>query len=258
MKRLLILVLLFFTLTHSQAQQQRLIVYGGVPWFAFDPITNSYQKGSLSQIWGYAEAWREELGDTDFFLMAHPDFLAQMPDSYRLYHECSGDSVMLSQIHSYIGLRDSVSSSFDLGRFLPDTIAQGELLVIDKWEMFGDVTLKAKMVDIRDFPNSSEFLSAQDHNIQTLRRYFSTPIVELDTVFTTEDCYFGASHLSGLFHRYQLETTGADLSLFAPSRQQFSWSAGGLYVKDIFQMLVYDNQLTVVTVSGALVLEFLE
>ncbi len=258
MKKFLISLILSLAALQSFAQGQRMIVYGAAPWFAFDPLSNSYQKGSLAQIWGYSEAWREELGEENFFIMPHPDFYRNMPLGYKAYMASSGDSTLLHKIETYMGVNPAAAESFQLETHLPDSLKRGEILVIDKTEFFGDVSFETKVVDISEFPLSRDFMDSFDQDIQKLRLRFASPITQLDTSFTTRDCYFGPSLLAGLFHRYQLERTGADYSLFAPPRFDATWGAGDLYIKDVYRMLGYDNELVVVECSGALLLEFLE
>ncbi len=258
MKKLLISLILSLAALQSFAQSQRMIVYGPAPWFAFDPLSNHYQKGSLAQIWSYGEAWKEELGEENFFLMPHPDFYKQMPLGYKAYIAASGDSTLLHKIENYMGVDPTAAESFQLSNHLPDSLKQGEILVIDKTDFFGDVSFETKVVDISEFPLSRGFMEHFDDDIQKVRLRFASPIATLDTVFSTRDCYFGPSHLSGVFHSYQMERSGADFSLFAPARFDAKWDAGELYIKDVYRMLGYDNELMVVECSGAQLLEFLE
>lgn len=252
-------LIIFFSIISftGLAQQQRLIVYGGSPWFPFDPLSGSYQKGSLAQLAGYVDAWREELDAENVFLAESDNFLKTMPDGYKAFLAAS-DSTLLRSIRDYMEVTPIDTVKFPINGHRPDTLRGRNVLVIDRWDFFGEVTFESKIVDVGEFPSSKDFLTRMDRGVQSVRRYMSTQIKVLDTVYTTRDCYFGPSRLAGLFHSFQRDVSGADISLFAPPRLDRTWDAGELFVKDVYGMLVYDNDLSVVEATGAQVLEFME
>ncbi|MEG1607205.1 MAG: 5'-nucleotidase [Mucinivorans sp.] len=241
----------------SVAQHQRLIVVGGSPFFPFDPISDHYRKGSLAVADGYIKAWAQDIEPENVYVAIGPTFWNYMPEGYKAYCEVV-DSTLPSRVAIHLGVRPFEQELFKYELPSQDTIKNGYILVVDRYQVDSSIEIKQKIVDINDFPISKEYMDKFNNDIQAMKRFFATPVAHLDTALTVKDCFFGPSMMAGLFHSFQLKAAGSDLSLFSPPRSEFVLDSGELYAGKIYELLRYDNALVVVKASGAMVKEYLE
>lgn len=251
---------LFFTLfaiisLSSFGQQERLIIFGGSPWFAFDPISGGYRSGSLAQLSSYIDAWKAELDDENVFVAQANNFFNTMPNGYQAYN-AAADSTLIGQIFDFMTVSVVDTVKFPISQYVTDTLRDRHILVIDRWDFLGDVSFAHKVVDIGDFPVSKRFNEKFDRQQQQLKRFFATPIANLNADYSTRDMFFGPSRLGNLLHNFQLQF--GNVSIVAPPKKDLTWSSGELYVKDIYEMFTYDNDLCVVKVRGELLKQFME
>ena len=139
-----------------------------------------------------------------------------------------------------------------------DTLKGGDILVVDRFNFLGDVTYEHKVFSIKDFPYSKKFIEYFERQEQEMKRFFATPILNLPENYSTREGYFGPSVLSNFMHSFHLEASGADISIYAPSLEDFTWKKGDLYLKNIHSYIRFDNSLSVVQATGKQLLEFLE
>lgn len=251
----LFLALLFFATLSCFGQQERLIVFGGSPWFSFDPISGSYRSGSLAQLASYVEAWKLELDDENVHVTNSKNFLQTMPNGYQAYNYAK-DSTLLKDIFSYLNVTPVDEAKFQLSKYNTDTLKDKHILVIDRWDFLGEISFAHKVVDIGDFPLSKDFNATFDRQQQQVKHFFSTPIANLPTDYSTRNMFFGPSVLGNLLHNFQL--TFGDVSIIAPGKRDLTWKAGELYIKDIYDMFSYDNDLSIVSATGKQLKEFME
>lgn len=254
MKRLFLLLLLMIPLS-SYGQHDRLIVFGGSAWFPFDPLSGSYRSGSLAQLASYVEAWSEETDIDNVYICASKNFMQKTPSGYQTYHY-NVDSTLIRRIYKFLNVTDNDNSKFDLSKYNIDSLANKHILVIDRWDFFGDVNTSKKVVNIGDFPISKSFMETFSDDEQAIKRHFSSPIANLGSDFSTRGMYFEGSKLGNLLHNFQLQY--GDVSIIAPPKFDMTWKKGDLYIKDVYEMFTYNNDLSVVTSSGKLLKEFME
>lgn len=250
----IILALLFFVTVPVFGQQERLILFGGAPWFEFDPLTSHFRSGSLAQLSSYVDAWRQELDPENVFVAHSDNFLTAMPKAYQLYNQ--QDSILLPAIFKFLNVTNVDTLKFPISKYITDTLRNRYVLVIDRWDFLGDVTYAHKVVDIGDFPLSKDFEAKFGKKKQQVKHFFSSPLCTLSKDHSTVGMYFGASELGNLLHNFQLSF--ADVSIVAPPKLNMSFKAGDLYSKDVYDMFVYDNDLSVVEASGAQLKQFME
>ncbi len=256
MKRLFITLALTFLSLSALAQQQRLIVFGGSPWFNFDPLSSYFTKGSLVQTAGYIEAWRQELDPENVFVSHTPSVLKTLPNGYSSYN--AANPKLLDSIYKYLRVTQLDTTKFKFPTQIMDTLKGEYILVVDRFDFLGDVTFQHKVFSIKDFPNSRKYLENFDRQQQELKRFFATPIINLPQDYTTRESYFGPSPITNLMHAFQLDKSNAEISIYAPSLEDFTWKKGDLYLKNIHTFIRFDNELTVVKTTGEILLQFLE
>lgn len=214
------LILFFFLLTCTCAQAQKAALrVAPKALFGFEPLANRYVPHHLAPIATYITEWRKEIPNLPLFLS---DSLLDPATKFYLNHV---DTTLYDRILTH--LNASIDTSY---------------------QKIQDSTLYT-------FPPSRQFLSAFDPDIQKIRRFFATPIAIFDTAKTFDP--YAPSPLSQTMHSFQLEASGAELSLWAPARMDAKLEKE-LYAKDIFYMLRHTNQLVVITLSGKEIKELLE
>ena len=211
------LFVLFFLFCFCAAQAQKFVAPQSL--FGFDPLNNRYVPHHLAPVATYLAEWRKERPE---LTLAVSDSLLDPATKYYLNHV---DTTLYHRILTYL-----------------------------------NATKTSKPTPTQDsslysFPSSRPFLDFFDGDMQAMRRFFATPIARFDTVVAFDP--YAPSPLSQLFHVFQLETSRADLSLWAPPRLDASLGPE-LYIKDIYWLLRYPNTLVVVELSGKEIKALLE
>ncbi len=109
--------------------------------------------------------------------------------------------------------------------------------------------------NLRDFPHSRAFNEYFNSDIERIKRYFASPLCRFDT--TLKYNAYGDSDFEALFHTFQREVTGAQLSIFSPPRLTAQLPEE-CYISNIVSLLYYDNSLVVVEMTGDEILEMIE
>lgn len=76
--------------------------------------------------------------------------------------------------------------------------------------------------------------------------------------FSCRDAYFGPSAFMELIHSLQLEVSGADISLAAPTSFDATLHKGPLRISDMFTLYRYENQLCTLSMTGLEIKNHLE
>ena len=116
----------------------------------------------------------------------------------------------------------------------------------------------AKTVDISGFPVDAEYEEHFKPLSDSMRVYFNAPVTTLTHTIRQSDALPGSSAYAGLFHRFQMEATDADVSLFACPVWGDSIPAGPITLKDIVRRFRYDNRLCVLELTGSEIKSYLE
>lgn len=198
---------------------QRTVEVAPAAIFPFDPLSGRYVKHSLAPVATYIAAWRE--AGSEVRVSVSDSALAK---AYRLYLDIE-DSTLMVRVLEYLNAQKS------------DTIIQP---AIDA---------------LYEFPQSREFLSHFDPDIERIKRFFATPLAIRDSAVVFDP--YAPSDFSRLFHAFQLTASGADLSLFAPATLD-AQIPQQLFIKTIFSLFPFDNQMTVIKLRGREVKVMLE
>ncbi len=216
-KRFFILTAVCLLALSSSVTAQRRVDVSIEGLFAFDPLTGYYCKESLPSVATYIEAWRQE---SEVLLYIDN----RLSWGYR--HYCSEvDTTLLLRVSEYLG-----------GEILPR---------VDS----------SYLRDISDFPQSRAFNAHFASDIEAIKRYFATPIHRFDSVLSYNP--YGDSDFESLFHTFQCDITGADISLFSPPSLT-AILPSELYIRQLVELLYFDNELVVVQLSGRQLRDILE
>lgn len=208
---------LFFLVAPLVCSAQKAICVTIDSFFPFDPSSGRYSARSLAPVHSYCNAWRAEGSDVKLFLRDSLWF------GYRFYCQ-SVDTTLYGRVLDYLEAQPTL-----------------------------DTTLQA--VDVSGFPPSKDFLTFFDSDIERIKRIFATPISQFDTILRFDP--YSSSRFTSLFHSFQLELSGAQLSIFTPPYINAQLPAQ-CFIKHIASMFRFDNQLVVVEMSGAQIKQMLE
>lgn len=187
--------------------------------FPFDPISGRYVAGSMSQVAAYTEQWR--LYDSLSLRVSK-----RLMGGYQIYEQLV-DSTLSDRVLEYFSPYTAVSK------------------------------VDSTLIDFSQMPHSKRFNEQFNSDIQRVKRFFATPLCKIVDTLRARESFYGASAYGSLFHRFQLEVSGADVSLFAPPHAD-GVLHGEMFVADLLRIFRYDNSLVVVRMSGKELREYLE
>lgn len=240
----IVLLLTMVTPTEGQGQKRTIIIDASAP-FPFDPIRDRYMKGSLASVVTFVDAWRSELGASNVKVVVGRSLNRSL--GFEIY-EAIGDSTISKRVLQYLGCSGSDTSM----------VRRGSVVVVDSLRIGDSVKVVRKDVSIEDFDTSPAYLKEFDEDIRAIKRLFLNPITTSDTLFSIRDSYFGSSAFASLFHAFQQQVSGCEISLFAPPKRDGAIEQGSLYIQDLYRMFSYDNQLVILEISGESLYQFLE
>lgn len=208
-------VICLFLFTTTVAQN-RVDVLECRTLFPFEPLTGRYEAQSAARAATFINGWK---GHGREF---------QIRDSlsigYKIYDDLV-DSTLDDRVWAWIGVKKAPVDS------IVDTL------------------------DLRDFPVSSQFMRHFESEIQRIKRFFATPIAELE--HSVEFDYYRPSELSAIFHQFQMESSRAQVSFFAPPTPDVILGPE-IFINTVFDLFYFDNQLVVVNLSGRQIKTYLE
>ncbi|MGB4572731.1 MAG: 5'-nucleotidase C-terminal domain-containing protein [Rectinemataceae bacterium] len=130
-------------------------------------------------------------------------------------------------------------------------------------------SVRGAAVNIANYKPDPDFTTQFQPAFDDIKKWVDRPIGKMDGVISTRDSMFGDSAFVDLIHRIQLELSQdpaiglapADISFVAPlsGDAKIPTSADGtLYVRDMFNLYVYENFLYTMTMTGQQIHDFLE
>jgi 2',3'-cyclic-nucleotide 2'-phosphodiesterase / 3'-nucleotidase len=130
-------------------------------------------------------------------------------------------------------------------------------------------TIQGETIDVTALKADEEFTARFKKQYEEVKAYVSRPIGKITGSITTRDSMFGDSEFVDLIHRIQLELTSkpeyqlnkTDISFAAPLAFDATIPSsrdGTLYVRDMFNLYVYENFLYTMNLTGQQVKDFLE
>lgn len=132
-----------------------------------------------------------------------------------------------------------------------------------------DKRVRGGLVDVGQYKVDADFNAKFQGGMDEIKKWVDRPIGKMDGVITTRDSMFGDSAFVDLIHRIQLDLSKdpaiglapADISFAAPlsADAKIPTSVDGtLYVRDMFNLYVYENFLYTMSMTGKQVQNFLE
>lgn len=128
----------------------------------------------------------------------------------------------------------------------------------DMWGHFSISAITPENVAIADFPASPMALRMFGYAKDEVKEYVSKKIGTITETITTRDSLWGDNKFVDLIHTLQLDLTNADISFAAPLSLDASIKKGQVYVRDMFNLYVYENLLYSMDMTGAEIDAFLE
>lgn len=129
--------------------------------------------------------------------------------------------------------------------------------------------VRGGLVDVTQYAVDKEFNDTFSGGMDAIKKWVDRPIGKMDGVISTRDSMFADSAFVDLIHRIQLDLSKdpaiglepADVSFVAPlsADAKIPTSADGtLYVRDMFNLYVYENFLYTMKLTGRQIKDFLE
>ncbi len=119
-------------------------------------------------------------------------------------------------------------------------------------------TIKGEIIEINKYKPDREFTAAFQSALETVKAYVSREIGIFTETVSTREAMFGDSAFVDLIHRFQLENTGADISLVAPLSFDMTIEKGKVSVRDMFKLYRYENLLYTMELTGKEIEDYLE
>lgn len=119
-------------------------------------------------------------------------------------------------------------------------------------------TLRPALVSVTELEPDAAFLATFADQQQEVKDYVGKRIGTFTTGISTEDAFFGPSAFMDFIHRMQLDITGAQVSLAAPLSFHAVLPEGDVFVRDMFNLYKYENQLYLMELTGREILGHLE
>jgi len=132
-----------------------------------------------------------------------------------------------------------------------------------------DKQVTGSLADMTKYEADPDFVAKFQDGFDAIKQWVDRPIGKMDGVITTRDSMFGDSAFVDLIHRIQLDLSNdpsmglkpADISFVAPLSADAKIPTskdGTLYVRDMFNLYVYENFLYTMDLTGQQVKDFLE
>lgn len=118
------------------------------------------------------------------------------------------------------------------------------------------VTSELIRIDGRQYDGQMEVLFRPEY--EEVRDFSMRVVGKLEVPLKTRDAYVGMSDYVNLIHSVQLSVPEAELSLAAPLTFDGNVKSGPVSFNDMFTVYPYENQLSVVRLTGREILDILE
>lgn len=130
-------------------------------------------------------------------------------------------------------------------------------------------SVRGAAVNVAAYKPDPAFTAKFQPQYDAIKKWVDRPIGKMDGVISTRDSMFGDSAFVDLIHRIQLELSQdpamglapADISFVAPLAADAkipTSTDGTLYVRDMFNLYVYENFLYTMSMTGKQIKDFLE
>lgn len=124
-----------------------------------------------------------------------------------------------------------------------------------KWKV---ISCAGELQDLTEFRPDKQYDKHFETFTNQVKQFANRKIGVLQNSLYTKDCFFGNSAFGDFILNLQLKITGADIAFNAPLSFNDSIVKGNIYVKDMFKLYKYENQLYVMNLTGEEIRKHLE
>lgn len=121
-----------------------------------------------------------------------------------------------------------------------------------------DFNISSEIVNLRNAPESKEYLSHFNTQFEEIRKFVDQPIGNLTADICSGDAVISNAAFTDLIHKIQLDISGADISFAAPLSMNTCLKSGEIKVAHLFDLYKYENLLYTMELSGKEIKDFLE
>ncbi len=114
------------------------------------------------------------------------------------------------------------------------------------------------LINMKDYIPDPDFMNYFYPQFEEVKQYVNRPIAEFTSTISSRDALFGPSAFVDLIHTIQSDLTGADISFTAPLSFNATIQEGTIYVRDLFELYSYENQLYTMQLTGEEIKNYLE
>ena len=135
------------------------------------------------------------------------------------------------------------------------TITMSYDSLLNSWKK---TSVTGETIEVSNYQPDELFVSKFENNFIAVQNYVSKPLGLFTKSISSKESIFGPSEFVDLIHRFQLETTGADISFVSPLSLNAEIDSGWVYVRDMFKFYRYENFLYIMRLSGQEIKDYLE
>ena len=117
---------------------------------------------------------------------------------------------------------------------------------------------KGELVDVRPLAIDEDYVSHFQATIDSCRAYVNRYVGVFEAPIRSRDSFFGSCAFSDFVHNLQLQITGADISFNAPLSFDTEIKAGKVYIRDMFKLYRFENQIYTLRMRGDEIRKHLE
>lgn len=166
----------------------------------------------------------------------------------------------------FVGAHDHRSMTLEHGKAVyvnsgSRAAAVGDVNILYKKGICSGIKIKDKQAKVVRLDKEKVDESMAEHFQQARQEvvaYSQQVIGSLDMPLYSREAFAGMSDYINLLHSIQLESTGAQISFAAPLSFNSKVKEGEVRVNDLFSIYPYENQLFVMSMSGAEIKNYLE
>lgn len=121
-----------------------------------------------------------------------------------------------------------------------------------------NLKFKGELICLDNYNSSLSYDASLSNDKETVEYFINKVIGKITKSINASVALEGPSEFMSLIHDIQLKATNADISFAAPLSLDCKIEAGDIKIKDAFQLYKYDNFLSVVSLTGKEIKDYLE
>ncbi|MCC8089374.1 MAG: 5'-nucleotidase C-terminal domain-containing protein [Rikenellaceae bacterium] len=224
----------------------------------YDPVIKFFGDTVLSQVTDYMNYDTCTIVTLKGKTFGFIDLCGSFKDNLKIIEEFRAEHTADFMIGMFDTEEDHRTSRYGLDLYLyKSDLGDSEFFVVD----YKADSLSVKKVDYSRYDPEERFIQDLNFLCHLIEERLESEYVILTDSIDTGGSFFGPSYISSIFHKFQTETTGADLSVYAPVRY-LQFPSGRRNLRDMFILtgILNDPEMTLLTIrlSGSELLKFME